>query len=103
MRADAIDDLLRQELAAHRIPGAALKILRHGIAVKTACYGFANLELAVPVSTNTVFEIGSVTKQFTAACILLLQQQGKLSSRTQSTGICLMPLPSGRALPFVIS
>lgn len=79
VRADAIDDLLRQELAAHRIPGAALKILRHGIPVKTACYGFANLELAVPVFTNTVFEIGSVTKQFTAACILLLQQQGKLS------------------------
>ena len=48
-------------------------------AVKTACYGLANLELGVPVTTNTVFEIGSVTKQFTAACILLLQQQGKLS------------------------
>jgi len=47
--------------------------------VKTACYGLANLELGVPVTTNSVFEIGSITKQFTAACVLLLQQQGKLS------------------------
>jgi len=78
-RADAIDDLLRQELSVHRVPGAALKIRRDGKTIKTACYGFANLELAVPVTTNGVFEIGSVTKQFTAACILLLQQEGKIS------------------------
>lgn len=77
--ADAIDDLLRKEMSSRRIPGAALKIIQRGAEVKTACYGLANLELEVPVTTNTVFEIGSVTKQFTAAAILLLQQQGKLS------------------------
>jgi len=77
--ADEVDKLLLKEMAAHRIPGAALKIISQGVEVKTACYGRANLELNVPVTTNTVFEIGSVTKQFTAACILLLQQQGKLS------------------------
>ncbi|HSU56307.1 MAG TPA: serine hydrolase domain-containing protein, partial [Candidatus Dormibacteraeota bacterium] len=43
-----------------------------------AAYGLANLELNVPVTPDTVFEIGSVTKQFTAAGILLLKQEGKL-------------------------
>lgn len=77
--ADDADDWLRQEMLARRIPGIALKIIHHGSETKTACYGLANLELKAPVATNTVFEIGSVTKQFTAACILILQQQGKLS------------------------
>ncbi len=77
--ADEIDNLLQQEMSDHRIPGMALAIIHRGVAVKTACYGLANLELGTPVKTNTVFEIGSITKQFTATCILLLQQQGKLS------------------------
>jgi D-alanyl-D-alanine carboxypeptidase len=77
--ADQIDDLLVTEMRTRRIPGAALALIQHGVVVKTACYGLANLELGMPVTTNTVFEIGSITKQFTAACILLLQQQGKLS------------------------
>jgi D-alanyl-D-alanine carboxypeptidase len=78
-RADSVDDLIIREMSSHGIPGAALKIIQNGLTVKTACYGFANIELAVPVTTNTVFEIGSMTKQFTATCILLLQQEGKLS------------------------
>ncbi len=77
--ADDIDGFMLREMSNRQIPGAALEILRQGRPVKTECYGLANLELGVPVTTNTVFEIGSLTKQFTAACILLLQQQGKLS------------------------
>jgi D-alanyl-D-alanine carboxypeptidase len=78
-RADPIDDLVQQEMNTHRIPGVALVVIRDGRAIKTAAYGLANLELSVPVQSNTVFEIGSLTKQFTAASLLLLQQQGKLS------------------------
>ena len=63
----------------HRIPGLTLIIIRDGEAIKTAAYGLANLELNVPATPDTVFEIGSVTKQFTAAGILLLAQDGKLS------------------------
>ena len=63
----------------HRIPGVALKVIRDGKVAKTGTYGLANLELNVPVSAETVFEIGSITKQFTAAGILLLAQEGKLS------------------------
>jgi CubicO group peptidase (beta-lactamase class C family) len=63
----------------HRIPGLTLKIIRDGKEIKTAAYGLANVELNVPAKPETVFEIGSVTKQFTAAGILLLAQDGKLS------------------------
>jgi len=77
--ADRIDDYLRGEMKQRRIPGLALKVIRNGKAVKTSAYGLANLELKVPVQPDTVFEIGSVTKQFTAAGILLLAQDGKLS------------------------
>jgi CubicO group peptidase (beta-lactamase class C family) len=78
-RADRVDDYLQKEMGQHGIPGAALLVLKDGHAVKTAAYGFANLEFHVPVRPEMVFEIGSLTKQFTAAGILLLQQDGKLS------------------------
>ena len=77
--ADLVDDLVQQEMNTHRIPGVALAVVKDGREIKAAAYGLANLELSVPVQSNTVFEIGSLTKQFTAASILLLQQQGKLS------------------------
>jgi CubicO group peptidase (beta-lactamase class C family) len=77
--ADPVDDLVKGEMAKHQIPGLALKVVQQGKETKTAAYGFANLEWNAPVTTETVFEIGSVTKQFTAACILLLVEEGKLS------------------------
>lgn len=78
-RADAVDDYIRQQMAERHIPGVALTVIKSGQRVKTATYGFADLEHRVPVREETVFEIGSVTKQLTAAGILLLQQEGKLS------------------------
>ena len=78
-RADSVDDYIHQQMAEHRIPGVALIVVQAGRSIKTGVYGFADLEHRVPVSEETVFEIGSVTKQLTAAGILLLQQEGKLS------------------------
>jgi CubicO group peptidase (beta-lactamase class C family) len=57
----------------------ALKVVRDGKVIKTAAYGLANVELKVPTRPETVYEIGSVSKQFTAAGVLLLAQEGKLS------------------------
>jgi CubicO group peptidase (beta-lactamase class C family) len=74
-----VDDLMRDALRQHPIPGAALAIVRGGRTVKTAAYGMANLEWQTPATPETVFEIGSITKQFTASAILLLAQEGKLS------------------------
>ncbi|MGZ4974447.1 MAG: serine hydrolase domain-containing protein, partial [Limisphaerales bacterium] len=77
--ADKTDAYLKAQMREHRIPGLALRVLRNGKPIKTAAYGLANIESDVPVTAKSVFEIGSDTKQFTAACILLLQQEGKLS------------------------
>jgi CubicO group peptidase (beta-lactamase class C family) len=52
--------------------------VRNGEIVTTRTYGAANLELDVPVTDETVFEIGSVTKQFTAAALMMLVEEGKV-------------------------
>jgi len=79
LRADQVDDYIKGQMEQRRIPGIALRIIQDGKVTKTATYGMANLELTAPVKSDTVFEIGSITKQFTAAGILLLAQDGKLS------------------------
>jgi CubicO group peptidase (beta-lactamase class C family) len=60
-------------------PGCALGVYRNGAIAYTHGYGMASLELGVPITPQTVFDIGSTSKQFTAFSMLLLQQQGKLS------------------------
>jgi len=60
-------------------PGAAVLIAKDGQVLLRKGYGLANLELGVPMPPDAVFELASVTKQFTAAAILLLQERGKLS------------------------
>ncbi len=60
-------------------PGCQLSIERNGKIIYSKAIGLADLERNVPLTTNSVFEAGSVSKQFTAAAILLLEQQGKLS------------------------
>jgi CubicO group peptidase (beta-lactamase class C family) len=65
--------------ASGRSRGLALGILQGGRIVKAQGYGLANVELGVPVTSATVFESASLGKQFTAAGILLLMQDGKLS------------------------
>ena len=77
--ADPVDDLLRAEMKQRQIPGLALAVVRSGTTVRLQGYGLANLEWITPVTPVTVFEIGSLTKQFTAAAVLLLVQDGKLS------------------------
>jgi D-alanyl-D-alanine carboxypeptidase len=78
-RGDAVDDYITGEIGKRRIPGVALNVIRNGAAIKTSAYGYSNLELSAPVRPDTVFEIGSISKQFTAAGILLLAQEGRLS------------------------
>ncbi len=60
-------------------PGCALAVLRGGQVIYANGYGLASVELNAPITPQTVFDIGSTSKQFTAASILLLEQQGKLS------------------------
>ena len=60
-------------------PGCAVGADVNGTAVVRAAYGMADLEHDVPITLDTVFEAGSVSKQFTAAAVLLLEEDGKLS------------------------
>jgi CubicO group peptidase (beta-lactamase class C family) len=60
-------------------PGAALGIFQDGRIIYARGYGAANLEYNIPITPQTVFRVGSVSKQFTAMCIALLAEQGKLA------------------------
>ena len=60
-------------------PGCSLGVIRNGDFVYRKAYGSANLELGVPLSPQSVFYMGSVSKQFTAAAIVLAAEQGYLS------------------------
>jgi CubicO group peptidase (beta-lactamase class C family) len=77
--ADRVDDYAHQFMTERHIPGAAIAVMKNGKVVKIKGYGVASLEHNVPVSTDTVFEIGSVSKQMTAAAIMLLVEEGKVS------------------------
>jgi D-alanyl-D-alanine carboxypeptidase len=79
VRADAIDDWIRNFMQTEHVPGVSLGIYRGGRPVKVAVYGMADLEQSVPVKRDSRFEIASITKQFTAVLTLLLVQDGKLS------------------------
>ena len=61
------------------IPGIGLAVVRNGKTIKAQGYGLANIELSVPASAETIFEIGSITKQFTATAVMLLVEEGRLS------------------------
>src|SRR5688572_18275490 len=65
--------------AAPGSPGCALGVVRDGRLDYARGYGLASIEHGVPITPTTVFDIGSVSKQFTAMAIVLLAQDGKLS------------------------
>lgn len=66
-------------------PGAAALISKNGEVIYRKAFGNANLELGIAMTPNNVFEIGSITKQFTAISILILEEQGKLKIEDEIT------------------
>ena len=74
-----IDAYVRAEMRRYKIPGVSLAVLRKGKISILKSYGLANVELAVSVKPETIFQSGSIGKQFTAAAVMLLVQDGKLS------------------------
>src|SRR5580700_4926266 len=60
-------------------PGAAIAVIEHGKTVYEKGYGSANLEYSIPIGPETIFHVASVSKQFTAMSIVLLERDGKLS------------------------
>ena len=76
--AAAVDEVF-SDLAKPGSPGCALGVYRDGKILYAKGYGLADIEQNTAITPQTVFDIGSTSKQFTAASILLLEKQGKLS------------------------
>src|SRR5688500_15145875 len=78
-QSDAIDMIVRQEMAAQRIPGMAVAMIQGDRVLSAKGYGLANVEHHVAVTDQTMFQSGSLGKQFTAAATMLQVEDGKLA------------------------
>src|SRR6185437_8737043 len=76
--AKQVDDVAMQVLRESGAPSASVAVVLHGKIAYAHAYGFAKLNPGIAATTDMRYAIGSISKQFTAATILLLQQQGKL-------------------------
>jgi D-alanyl-D-alanine carboxypeptidase len=77
-RVDKVDEIVAKAMKDQKIPGMGIMVLRDGKPIKTKGYGFANLEHRIPVRPETVFQSGSVGKQFTATLVMMLISEGRL-------------------------
>lgn len=74
-----IDAIMNAPITAGRVVGASIAVVRGSDTIAVKGYGKANIELGVPTPPAAIYEIGSVTKQFTGAAVMQLVEQGKLS------------------------
>jgi len=74
-----VDAYIKSEMRRQNIPGLSLAVVKEGKVIKAKGYGLANVETNVPVTTETVFKIGSVSKPIIAEGIMLLVEEGKIS------------------------
>ncbi|MET7258739.1 serine hydrolase domain-containing protein [Dyadobacter fermentans] len=79
VQADDLDDFIRNQMRKRSIPGLSLAIIQDGKILKAQAYGFIDKEGKLPVSTNTLFQAGSVSKSVAAMGALYLVEKGKLS------------------------
>lgn len=79
VRADNTDDFVKAEMQKQHVPGVSVAVIKDGKVIKVEGYGMANVELNVPARPDTVYKIGSVSKQFIASGIMLLIQEGRIS------------------------
>lgn len=78
VRADEIDDYVTGMMAKQKVPGLTLAVVKDGKVERAKGYGLANVEHGVAAKRETVYQSGSVGKQFTSAIVLLLAEDGKL-------------------------
>jgi CubicO group peptidase (beta-lactamase class C family) len=97
-QADDLDAYLQRQQDVYEIPGMVVGVFRQGDLVDSRAIGLANVELRVPATTQQVFEIGSISKQFTAYGILMLVEQGQLQLDAP-VGRYLTDLPRAWARP----
>src|ERR1051325_12236601 len=90
---DKVDAYIHTAMAKRQIPGLALLVVRDGKIIKQQGYGFSNVELQVPVKPETLFQSGSMGKQFTATAVMMLVEEGRISLDDE---ICQDGLSSAR-------
>ena len=83
-----IDSIISQPITAGKVAGASIAIVKGKDTIAVQGFGKANIELDVPTMAHATYEIGSVTKQFTAAALLQLVEQGKVNLDVTSPNIC---------------
>ena len=77
--ADSIDDYVKAEMEKRKIPGLSIAVMKDGQIVKAQGYGFSNIEHQVPAKPETIYQSGSVGKQFTATAVMMLVEEGKVN------------------------
>jgi CubicO group peptidase (beta-lactamase class C family) len=75
----SIDTFVAAEMKKEQIPGLAVGVYSRGTILLAKGYGLANVELNVPVKPETIFQSGSVGKQFVSAAMMMLVEEGKVS------------------------
>jgi CubicO group peptidase (beta-lactamase class C family) len=75
---DEVARTVRAEIEKQKIPGLALLVARRGVTIRAEGYGLSNVELGVSVKPETIFQSGSVGKQFTATAVMMLVEEGKI-------------------------
>jgi len=78
-RGDDLDDFVSAQMTWRHIPGMSISVSRAGQVVRARGYGLANVETGTPATAETVYKLGSLSKQFLAAGVLLLAQRGELT------------------------
>src|SRR4030095_16392264 len=73
-----VDEYVKSEMQKQQIPGVSVGVIRDGVIIFAKGYGLANVEHDVPVTPDTIFQSGSMGKQFTATAIMMLVEEGKL-------------------------
>jgi D-alanyl-D-alanine carboxypeptidase len=85
--ANGVDEFVRTQMEAGHVPGASVAVVKEGRVVFAKGYGMANLEHSVPATEHTVYQLASVTKQFTATAVMMLVEEGKLKLDQKVTDI----------------
>jgi D-alanyl-D-alanine carboxypeptidase len=95
-QAEALDALVLKSMQTRQFPGVAIGVVKDGKVVVAKGYGFSDVEKSLKATEQTVYQLASVTKQFTAAAVLMLVEDGKVSLDGKITDI-LAGLPAAWA------